>query len=175
MFSTKSQLQRRTPDNGTDREQFLSLLVDEYLNSTSYDAKSQVLANLANFAYDPINYGYIRDVGVLDVFLHVINTENDEKLLHFACSGICNLSCDPLNVKYIQENCGWKPIIQLLNRNNTDIVANIITTLIYAYEKPEGKILDAESLLKIKDFEKSEGKKVANLAAIFLQDVSGLN
>lgn len=36
MFSSKSQLQKRTPENGTDRENFLSLLVDEYLNSTSH-------------------------------------------------------------------------------------------------------------------------------------------
>lgn len=36
MFSNKSQLKRRTPENGIDRENFLSLLVDEYLNSTLY-------------------------------------------------------------------------------------------------------------------------------------------
>lgn len=36
MFSNKSQLKKRTPENGIDRENFLSLLVDEYLNSTSY-------------------------------------------------------------------------------------------------------------------------------------------
>lgn len=35
MFSTKSQLRKRTPENGTDRENYLSLLVDEYLNSSS--------------------------------------------------------------------------------------------------------------------------------------------
>lgn len=36
MFSNKSQLRKRTPENGTDRETFLSLLVDEYLHSTAY-------------------------------------------------------------------------------------------------------------------------------------------
>lgn len=36
MFSSKSQLKKRTPENGTDRENFLSLLVDEYLQSSSY-------------------------------------------------------------------------------------------------------------------------------------------
>lgn len=44
MFSNKSQLNRRTPENGTDRENFLSLLVDEYLNSTSY---GEILVYLA--------------------------------------------------------------------------------------------------------------------------------
>lgn len=57
------------------------------------DAKCQVLANLANFAYDPINYQFIRDVGVLDIFLHVIKKESNHQLLHFAAAGICNLSC----------------------------------------------------------------------------------
>lgn len=36
MFSNKTQLLKRTPENGTDRESFLSLLVDEYLHSSSY-------------------------------------------------------------------------------------------------------------------------------------------
>lgn len=36
MFSSKNQLLKRTPENGTDRESFLSLLVDEYLHSSSY-------------------------------------------------------------------------------------------------------------------------------------------
>ena len=31
--------------------------------------KLQVLANLANFAYDPINYEYFRKLNVLDLFL----------------------------------------------------------------------------------------------------------
>lgn len=39
MFSTEGQLRKRTPQNGTDRENFLSLLVDEYLQSTSYGMK----------------------------------------------------------------------------------------------------------------------------------------
>lgn len=55
------------------------------------EAKSQVLANLANFAYDPINYGYIRDVGVLDILIYVVKKETDEKLLQFSVAGICNL------------------------------------------------------------------------------------
>lgn len=36
MFSGKQYLRKRTPENGTDREDFLTLLVDEYLNSNSF-------------------------------------------------------------------------------------------------------------------------------------------
>jgi len=33
------------------------------------ESKLQVLANLANFAYDPVNYDYIRRLNVIDLFL----------------------------------------------------------------------------------------------------------
>lgn len=47
------------------------------------DAKEQVLANLANFAYDPSNYQYLRQLQVLDLFLDSLSEEN-ETLIKFA-------------------------------------------------------------------------------------------
>lgn len=47
------------------------------------DAKEQVLANLANFAYDPGNYQYLRQLQVLDLFLDSLSEEN-ETLVKFA-------------------------------------------------------------------------------------------
>lgn len=32
-------------------------------------AKEEILANLANFAYDPINYEHFRKLNVMDLFL----------------------------------------------------------------------------------------------------------
>lgn len=55
------------------------------------EAKLQVLANLANFAYDPVNYSYIRDVGVLDIFLYVLKNETIGRLIRYAIAGVCNL------------------------------------------------------------------------------------
>lgn len=49
-----------------------------------------MLANLANFAYDPVNYDYLRQLGIIDLFLHVLS-ENDKTLVRFAIGGICNL------------------------------------------------------------------------------------
>lgn len=46
-------------------------------------AKEQVLANLANFAYDPSNYQYLRQLQVLDLFLDSLSEEN-ETLVEFA-------------------------------------------------------------------------------------------
>lgn len=50
-----------------------------------------MLANLANFAYDPINYGYIRQLSIIDLFLSALS-ENNPRLVRFAIGGICNLS-----------------------------------------------------------------------------------
>ncbi|XP_075983742.1 armadillo repeat-containing protein 7 [Anticarsia gemmatalis] len=172
MFSSKNQLLKRTPENGTDRESFLSLLVDEYLHSSSYDAKCQVLANLANFAYDPINYKYIRDVGVLDIFLYVIKKESSQQLLHFAVAGVCNLCFDPLNAEYIISQCGIKPFTALLKSNNNNILADTITTLIQLNNHQASLEIQSEEVSKqIGILQKSNDKKVSNLATIFLQDV----
>lgn len=83
-----------------------NLLNNEHIPLSSYsDAKCQVLANLANFAYDPINYGYIRNVGVLDIFLYVVKNETDTKLLHFAIAGICNLCIGNFFVLFGSAKC----------------------------------------------------------------------
>ncbi|KAJ0181294.1 hypothetical protein K1T71_003379 [Dendrolimus kikuchii] len=176
MFSSEAQLKRRTPINGTDRENFLTLLVDEYLNSTSIDAKCQILANLANFAYDPINYCFIRDVGVLDIFFHVIKHENNQKFLQFATAGVCNLCLDPLNAEYILTHLGLKPIIELLKSDQNDTVADVITTLIYLYNNDTKALLVEPAVIsKMQDIEMCNDKKLSSLATIFLQQVSEAN
>lgn len=55
-----------------------------------------MLANLANFAYDPSNYEYLRQLQVLDLFLDML-TEDNETLVEFAMGKGCpsTLSRDP--------------------------------------------------------------------------------
>ena len=55
------------------------------------DAKEQILANLANFAYDPFNYNFFRLLGIIDLFLDHLVDEN-ENLIKYAIGGLCNLS-----------------------------------------------------------------------------------
>lgn len=43
----------------------------------SSEAKEQVLANLANFAYDPKNMEYLRELQVADLFLDMLTEENE--------------------------------------------------------------------------------------------------
>ncbi|KAJ8944894.1 hypothetical protein NQ314_009350 [Rhamnusium bicolor] len=57
-----------------------------------FKAKQQTLANLANFAYDPVNYEYMKQLHLIDLFLAQLS-EDSEELIHFALSGLCNISC----------------------------------------------------------------------------------
>ena len=61
MFSSREYLEKKTGPRGIGRESFIRMLVEEYTDSNTTPAnKQQVLANLANFAYDPINLDYLR-------------------------------------------------------------------------------------------------------------------
>lgn len=52
--------------------------------------KLQVIANLANFAYDPINYKFLTTLRVIDLFLDQLS-ESDTTLVQYSIGGICNL------------------------------------------------------------------------------------
>lgn len=56
---------------------------------TLLEAKEQVTANLANFAYDPINYEFLKKSSVLEIFLHLLVSGNEKLTLH-GITGICN-------------------------------------------------------------------------------------
>uniref|UniRef100_A0A8D0V789 Armadillo repeat containing 7 n=1 Tax=Sus scrofa TaxID=9823 RepID=A0A8D0V789_PIG len=75
--------QKPKVDPHVGRLGYLQALVTEFQETESQDAKEQVLANLANFAYDPSNYQYLRQLQVLDLFLDSLSEEN-ETLVEFA-------------------------------------------------------------------------------------------
>ncbi|XP_056673156.1 armadillo repeat-containing protein 7 isoform X2 [Monodelphis domestica] len=79
---------RVVPEGG--RLEYLQALVTEFQETASQEAKEQVLANLANFAYDPNNYQYLRELQVLDLFLDVLSEDSDT-LVEFAI-GFLHLS-----------------------------------------------------------------------------------
>ncbi|XP_015433274.1 PREDICTED: hydroxyacyl-thioester dehydratase type 2, mitochondrial [Dufourea novaeangliae] len=106
MFTSKVRLIKRTGKNTIGRYEFLKLLATEFKTTKSKEAKEQVLANLANFAYDPINYGYIRQLQIIDLFLYALSEDN-VKLVRFASGGICNLcvgACDITNSRNGMKN-----------------------------------------------------------------------
>lgn len=50
-----------------------------------------MLANLANFAYDPINYEFLRKLNVVDLFLDQLSEENTN-IVQSGLGGLCNLA-----------------------------------------------------------------------------------
>jgi len=111
MFHKPEQLLKRTPADGINRPEYLKLLVREFRLTNSagtvvivicrirqsmslvfrLDSKRQVLANLANFAYDPVNYAHIRSQAVIDLFIEQL-VSDDDVLASYAAAGLCNLS-----------------------------------------------------------------------------------
>lgn len=53
------------------------------------EALEQVTANLANFAYDPINWPYLHEAEALNVFIAALDTQNPILQLH-AVAALCN-------------------------------------------------------------------------------------
>lgn len=95
------------------------------------DFKKQVLANLGNFAYDPINYEHFRALNVLDLFLDVLAEEKDGDMIRFAMGGVCNCCLDKLNKKFLIENDGVSIVASHLTSSDLETVQSAITTLLF--------------------------------------------
>lgn len=104
------------------------------------ESQEQVLANLANFAYDPLNYSYLREVKVVELFINSLQSRNPY-FVEYSIKGICNLCNDPLNQQIIFQNNGLHFIKELTKSDNPDLVKNAITVLIYLHPaaNPSGK------------------------------------
>lgn len=116
MFTTREHLKRKTPANGIGRKEYIGLLIDEFYDTTDVgkhfelifslaplklitnryrcifiaEAKEQVSANLANFAYDPINYTYLREASAIELFIELLSSDN-QLLVRHGIAGLCNL------------------------------------------------------------------------------------
>ncbi|NWW64110.1 ARMC7 protein, partial [Ifrita kowaldi] len=163
-----------TDNTGNKRRWSLALSVSSVSSHTRpfslAEAKEQVLANLANFAYDPSNYEYLRQLQVLDLFLDML-TEDNEALVEFAMGGLCNLCLDKTNKEYILEANGVEPIINCLSSSNEETVVSAMTTLMFLTTPRSRTQTTAlpvvECMLR---FSLSANTRLSNLASIFLQD-----
>ncbi|CAM8881842.1 unnamed protein product [Rhodiola kirilowii] len=109
MFTNDRRQEERTGRNGTPRLQYLQELVSQFQNASDEGTKERIAANLANFAYDPYNFAFLRQLNVLELFLDCI-TEPNEKLVEFGVGGICNASADVRNTAVVTQ-CGGVPLI----------------------------------------------------------------
>ena len=180
MFSTPQTLERRTGQNGVNRFDYLKQILNEINTTQSEDNKLQILANLANFAYDPINYEYFRRLNVIDVFLDTIknnslNSENNIKKVNFAVAGICNLCLDEKNKEYLLANSLVDLLIVIIRAFKSDdvLLINILTIFVFLKHDQVKKQFASDShLLEIlKNMTNSKNKCLSNIANVFLEDL----
>ncbi|XP_057490379.1 uncharacterized protein LOC130776236 isoform X2 [Actinidia eriantha] len=170
MFTNSRRQEERTGKYGTPRLQYLQELVTQFQNTTSEESKEKIVANLANFAYDPYNYTFLRQLNVLELFLDCI-TEPNEKLVEFGIGGICNSCVDPANASIVTQ-CGGIPlIIQCLSspvRNTVNYAIGALYYLCNASNK--GDILKPEVVDVIRRYAAAGSVSVSfsNLAQAFL-------
>ncbi|KAK7300638.1 hypothetical protein RJT34_11486 [Clitoria ternatea] len=170
MFTNDQRQQERTGKYGTPRLQYLQELVTQFQNSSEDEMREKILANLANFAYDPYNYNFLRQLNVLELFLDCL-TEPNEKLVEFGVGGICNSCADPTNAAILSE-CGAIPlIIQCLSSPVRNTVNYALAALYYVCNgSNKEEILKPEVVDLIKRYAAAEEVSVSfsNLAKAFL-------
>ncbi|XP_014503767.1 armadillo repeat-containing protein 7 isoform X2 [Vigna radiata var. radiata] len=130
MFTNDRRQQERTGRYGTSRVEFLQELVTQFQNTSTDETREKILANLANFAYDPYNYNFLRQLNVLELFIDCL-TEPNEKLVEFGIGGICNSCVDPANSAIVTEFSGIPPIIQCLSSPVRNTVNYALGALYY--------------------------------------------
>ncbi|GJP35851.1 hypothetical protein CLOM_g20398 [Closterium sp. NIES-68] len=130
MFSTAARLKERQGRSGTSRLEYLQALVTEFQTTQDEEAKEQIVANLANFAYDPINYDYMRKLNVFELFLDCL-TEENAKLIDFGMGGLCNAAADPVNAAGIATADNIPLIVDCLSSPVESTILSALACLYY--------------------------------------------
>lgn len=177
MFQSKEYIEKRHGKTGTDRAFYLNQLVKEYKATTSeVEAKQQVLANLANFAYDPVNYDTLWDLNVVDLFLEATTTTrlDDVKLQEFGLGGLANLCLDPRFRNHIVSNPAHliSIIACLQAKNPNNVLVNAMTTLMQLVTEDNYTTILTEDLRKrlLEIHQGTKQRHTKTMAAVFLLD-----
>ncbi|KAL2227805.1 armadillo repeat-containing protein 7 [Sesamum indicum] len=178
MFTNDQRQKERTGKYGSPRLEYLQELVTQFQNATSEEIKEKIVANLGNFAYDPYNYAFLRQLNVLELFLDCL-TEPNERLVEFAIGGICNACADPANAEVVIQCDGIPLIVQCLSSPVRNTVSYALGSLYYLCNATtRDEILRPEIVDAIKRFASAGAVNVgfSNLAQAFLdKHVSELN
>ncbi|KAL0984247.1 hypothetical protein UPYG_G00139020 [Umbra pygmaea] len=160
----------RLSATGSDRFKYLQMLVTEFQDTDSDEAKEQVLANLANFAYDPRNLEDLRTLQVIELFLDML-TEENENFVEFGIGGLCNLSMDRGCRDQILQSEAIPLVIGCLSSRREETVLSAITTLMNLTTAASRVQTINEAVLQcMLRFSISESPRLHNLASVFLQD-----
>ncbi|CAI5469863.1 unnamed protein product [Closterium sp. Yama58-4] len=175
MFSTAARLTERQGRSGTPRLEYLQALVTEFQTTEIEEAKEQIVANLANFAYDPVNYDYLRKLNVLELFLDCL-TEENTKLIDFGMGGLCNASADAVNASAI-ATADNIPLI--IDRLSSPVESTVLSALACRYyictPRTRSLILTSSLLERVNCFaaESCPNPRVRNLAICFMRQHVG--
>ncbi|CAJ1970820.1 unnamed protein product [Sphenostylis stenocarpa] len=170
MFTNDQRQKERTGRYGTSRVEFLQELVTQFQNTSAEETREKILANLANFAYDPYNFNFLRQLNVLELFIDCL-TEPNEKLVEFGIGGICNSCVDPANSAIVTKFGGIPLIIQCLSSPVRNTVNYALGALYYiCNESNKEDILKPEVIDIIRRYAAAEAVCVgfSNLAKAFL-------
>lgn len=170
MFTSQARIDSKTGPDNLGRFEYLQALVTEFQDTDKQGSKEEILANLANFGYDPINYGHFRKLNVLDLFMDML-TEENEKFVEFGIGGLCNCSLDKENKQHIIENGGIPLVINCLSSSNEETVLSAITTLMFLTTPQTQEEITSEPVVDCMErFSTFSNARLSNVAKVFLQD-----
>jgi hypothetical protein len=177
MFRSWNSLERRTGRFGVGRFEYLKQLLNEYEHSsTNNENKLQLLANFANFSYDPINYNYLRDLNIIDLFIDCLQMHTNDDFVHYALAGLCNMSADKTNSQLIinKNPSILIDLIKCLFLNRLDIVINSMVTLMFLCDHNEqikNELIQRNEIRQtLEKYSQSKDVRLSNMAKLFLQD-----
>ncbi|RXN09629.1 nuclear distribution nudE-like 1-A isoform X2 [Labeo rohita] len=154
----------------SDRFEYLQGLVTEFQDTDSEDAKEQILANLANFAYDPSNLEALRLLQVTELFLDML-TEDNENFVEFGIGGLCNLSMERESRDQILQSGGVPLVISCLSSNRDETVLSAITTLMnLTTATSRAETTESAVVQCMLRFSLTQNPRLRNLASVFLED-----
>ncbi|XP_061081392.1 armadillo repeat-containing protein 7 isoform X2 [Conger conger] len=156
---------------GPDRFEYLQALVTEFQDTDSSEAREQVLANLANFSYDPRNMEDLLRLQVTELFLDML-TEESENLVEFGIGGLCNLSVVPACRDQVLQSDGVALVTGCLSSRREETVLSAIGTLMNLATAAawRDRVTDPAVLHCMLRFSLSQSARLRGLACVFLQD-----
>ncbi|KAI5103396.1 armadillo repeat-containing protein 7, partial [Silurus meridionalis] len=154
----------------SERLEYLQGLVTEFQDTDSEGSKEQILANLANFAYDPRNMEALRMLQVTELFLDML-TEENENFVEFGIGGLCNLSMDQECRNQILQSGGIPLVTGCLSSHRDETVLSAITTLMnLTTAESRSETTDSAVVQCMLRFSLTQNPRLSNLATVFLQD-----
>ena len=160
-------------DPHPERYLYLRDLLEELEESPQLAARQQVLANIANFAYDPRNAAHLLRLGAPRLLLARL-ADPDAALRRFAAAAVCNLCLEPQCRRALLAG-GLLPALLLgLEDACSHTVAACLTTLLLlpVTDRSVQEQVDTARLTRLaSQLSRSEDRRLSNLATLLGQQL----